>query len=467
MWRATCRECGREVPNGLKKKQLEALVEKDERDSRKMWNDKREKRGRGDRGPGSGGGFVDPRDAEVRALRRQLAEMQTKTSAKSPEAPPPSNSGSASPCDSEQLECTATIAEMAKMFADFESKMGPSHPASILLRTQLEEAKKERDGGNAAQNAPESCGVLDCEARPAAADHGSSGCALKWRSAAASGAHARCAGGAQAVGGHDGDGPSPGSCSSIGNGHRFQRRAEEAKDTLDGLLSKFESTVRPRRVKLTPRSCCCARVARKRSSGDRTWQFETVNITSGSRLQSRLEETAADVVLFQEHKWTAPRTPEQRSRISKKRCDVTLHCMPRGHHCHGRSKLGHVRGVWWPPQHPVKLQLVNAVLPGGLVVVSVYLTTAIGYSEQNIAFLNTLGQVLRAIDLPFKGGGDINLAGEVLEQSGWQYECALPRRAMTRRRAWTPQAKAKSSISSWCRRSCTPLSKLWQLTKDS
>ena len=37
----------------------------------------------------------------------------------------------------------------------------------------------------------------------------------------------------------------------------------------------------------------------------------------------------------------------------------------------------------------------------GLVVVSVYLNTAIGHSQQNIAFLNTLGQVLRAIDLPF------------------------------------------------------------------
>ena len=45
----------------------------------------------------------------------------------------------------------------------------------------------------------------------------------------------------------------------------------------------------------------------------------------------------------------------------------------------------------WPPQHRVKLQLVNAVLSGGLVVVSVYFTTAIGNSEQNIAFLNTLG----------------------------------------------------------------------------
>ena len=38
---------------------------------------------------------------------------------------------------------------------------------------------------------------------------------------------------------------------------------------------------------------------------------------------------------------------------------------------------------------------------------------------QNIAFLNTLGQVQRTIDLPLMVGGDFNLGGDVLEQSGW------------------------------------------------
>ena len=42
--------------------------------------------------------------------------------------------------------CTATVAEMTKLLTDLESKMGPSHPASVLLRTALEEAKKARDG---------------------------------------------------------------------------------------------------------------------------------------------------------------------------------------------------------------------------------------------------------------------------------------------------------------------------------
>ena len=73
-------------------------------------------------------------------------------------------------------------------------------------------------------------------------------------------------------------------------------------------------------------------------------------------------------------------------------------------------------------EHAAKLQLVFALLPGGLVVVSVFLTTAIGYFEQNTAFLIMLGQVLRATDLPLIVGGDFNLAGDVFGQSGWPEE---------------------------------------------
>ena len=87
------------------------------------------------------------RDAEVRDLRKQLAELQRKTSAKSPpwllrrRTLTPHR-----PLTASTLSARPRSAEMAKMLADLESKMVPSHPASILLRTQLEEAKKERDG---------------------------------------------------------------------------------------------------------------------------------------------------------------------------------------------------------------------------------------------------------------------------------------------------------------------------------
>ena len=66
----------------------------------------RDKRSRGDKCSGTG------RSASRRALRKQLGELQRKTSTKSPEAD----------SDSELSECTDTIAEMAKMLADLESK---------------------------------------------------------------------------------------------------------------------------------------------------------------------------------------------------------------------------------------------------------------------------------------------------------------------------------------------------------
>ena len=118
---------------------------------------------------------------------------------------------------------------------------------------------------------------------------------------------------------HDGDTSSPGSCVSA-----MDTDLDEVVTARRPALQIRVGGVRLRRSSSQLRkSCCCASRARKQSWSDRTWQFETVNITSGSRPQGRLEETAADVVLFQD-RWTASRTPEQRSRSRKKRWDVTL-----------------------------------------------------------------------------------------------------------------------------------------------
>ena len=123
--------------------------------------------------------------------------------------------------------------------------------------------------------------------------------------------------------------------------------------------------------------------------------------------------------------------------------------MPRGHQCHGLSKLGHSRGV--ASAAPGEAAVGQAFLPGGLVVVIMYFTN----SQQNIAFLNTLGQVLREIDMPFIVDVDLYLAGDVLEQSKkasfTQYTPVLLHRPMTRRRAWTRHANSTSSVSSWYR----------------
>ena len=142
----------------------------------------------------------------------------------------------------------------------------------------------------------------------------------------------------------------------------FNEVVRKLKNTFDGPLSKFEFEKETEEVKLTAEEKLLLRdAARKTKLGwaDPTWKFETVNITRrGSR-----------------------KLPLTLSSKDAKTLDTS---------------------VEWFPQ-----QLVDAILPAGLV----------GYSEQNITFLTTLGQVLRAIDLPFIVGGDFNLAGQVLERA--------------------------------------------------
>ena len=188
-----------------------------------------------------------PRRSLPRLLRRTMTPRQT--------------------TDSEHSECTATVAEM-------ESTMGPSHPASILLHTQLEEgrrrsamgtsrcwrrsrlrksgSKRDRDlwrpllrSETAAHDKLHEALTLRREqeaelmdlcaqvaadlplaaATPVRSEEGRKtimealDALSNERPAATLGAHRRCAGGALAVGGHDGDAPSPGSCSGIHSGH--------------------------------------------------------------------------------------------------------------------------------------------------------------------------------------------------------------------------------------------------------
>ena len=199
-----------------------------------------------------------------------MAELQRKSSAKSLVALA-TNAASSSP------ESTATIAEMARMLSDLESKIGPSHPATILLRTQLEEAKRERDGAKpllekiqaaekrlkTRQKAVEAAiakrhqlqqSLQAAWEKLSRNSHGSRTqsswiFAHKWQltcgwqrahqfvrrkdarrswrlwmrpqkgRGATPRAHVRCAGGAQAAGGHDGDASSPGPCSGITCGY--------------------------------------------------------------------------------------------------------------------------------------------------------------------------------------------------------------------------------------------------------
>ena len=88
-----------------------------------------------------GGG--DLCEAEVRALSKQAVELQRK-----PLRCWLTHEASADPrSERASSERTSATAEVARVLADLESTMGPSpsNRASVLLRTQLEQTKKDRD----------------------------------------------------------------------------------------------------------------------------------------------------------------------------------------------------------------------------------------------------------------------------------------------------------------------------------
>ena len=173
-----------------------------------------------------------------------------------------------------------------------------------------------------------------------------------------------------------------------------------------------------------------------------------MNITSGSRLQPRLKETAADVVFFEEQKWTAPRLLEQWSRICKKGRDVTLSPALQGERSANASSGGRRPAA----SREAAVCQRSSVWP------------AIGYSD--VAFLNTLGQVLRTIDLPFIVRGQLKLAGEVLEQSGWLHAVRAPISAPSNETPTFLDSTGRGRLIDFfvVSESCTPLSRKWQLT---
>ena len=239
------------MPNGLNKMQLEALAEKDGQDSRKKRHDKREER---DRGAGAGGsatrgGSGDPRDAEVRALRKQFAELQRRTSAKSPKALA-AFADSSSPSDSEHSECTAngTLASRVDSSA---------HPAS------RHEGSRRRGSwtcaaGGSGPSAGGGTSVPSEEGRKTMME--AVVVTLERRSAATPGAHARYADRAQAVGGHCGDCPSPGLSRGLGCGHRL-RRVHRGRSRLTACSPHFEIE----EVKLTAEEMLLLREACKKT----------------------------------------------------------------------------------------------------------------------------------------------------------------------------------------------------------
>ena len=104
----------------------------------------------------------------------------------------------------------------------------------------------------------------------------------------------------------------------------------------------------------------------------------------------------------------------------------------------------------------MKLQFVNAVLPGGLVVVSVYLTTAVSHSEQNIAPKVVRGRKkaagkmtsLLATTLDSSSG----VAAGLMDSGGLgvALPCASPKRSRPLLEVFDDCLHVGRRLSSWC-----------------
>jgi hypothetical protein len=67
----------------------------------------------------------------------------------------------------------------------------------------------------------------------------------------------------------------------------------------------------------------------------------------------------------------------------------------------------------------VRISFVNAILKGGLFIISIYLWHSEGLSERNLSLLNHLARVLASLRAPWLIAGDWNMVPALLCKSGW------------------------------------------------
>jgi hypothetical protein len=144
------------------------------------------------------------------------------------------------------------------------------------------------------------------------------------------------------------------------------------------------------------------------------WIFETVNTTGCAAFQARLDETDAHVVAGQEIRLDEADIESRKNTLLKAGWKADFSPALRtsetgwsgGTGISTRSWIGHRKrptvpaDVESPPNPRYLISVVDAVLPTGVLVVTVYLVTGIGFTGLNIAILNMLAQTLRAIGRP-------------------------------------------------------------------
>ena len=166
-----------------------------------------------------------------------------------------------------------------------------------------------------------------------------------------------------------------------------------------------------------------------------SWIFETINVTSGPRIEQRIAETRADVLFIQEHHWKIDKIGESRQKYLNQGWSSEFGAASQSEVSEtgtiGGTAILTTKGVGLAdlvgvdesvarlPEHRATLQIVNAVLPEGVVSGSVYTQTGIGYTGTNIVLLDQLGERLKAYGRPFILGGDFNMSKVHLQNSGW------------------------------------------------
>ena len=70
-------------------------------------------------------------------------------------------------------------------------------------------------------------------------------------------------------------------------------------------------------------------------------------------------------------------------------------------------------------RHRITISLINAVIPGGIFVISVYLRDSEGLSAENLCILESLATMIGTLDAPYVISGDWNLPPDVMASSNW------------------------------------------------
>ena len=69
--------------------------------------------------------------------------------------------------------------------------------------------------------------------------------------------------------------------------------------------------------------------------------------------------------------------------------------------------------------HRIAVAHVNAIIPGGIFIVSVYLRTSEGLTEANLQILRELGAIVRSLSAPWIIAGDWNIEPSTLQATNW------------------------------------------------